>query len=104
MLPELSLTLATTDTSTTPSVTAPPKWPGTAACAEVDPELFFPLDEDGDSAQPAKTICAGCEVQELCLAYAVSTGMAAGVWGGMSTSQRHDLVRARRAESRRGAR
>jgi hypothetical protein len=40
-----------------------------------------------------------------CLAYALAAGMAAGVWGGLSTPERDALVRARqpRRPARRGA-
>ena len=74
---------------------APPRWEGTGACAGVDPELFFPLDEDGAGAAPARAVCAGCPVRVLCLDYALRTGMPAGVWGGLSTSEREALIRAR---------
>jgi WhiB family redox-sensing transcriptional regulator len=99
MLPELSLE------SVSDQFLAPPRWSGTAVCSEADPELFFPLDEDEPVALPAKAICAGCEVRAQCLAYALTAGMAAGVWGGLSTSERDALVRARqpRRPARRGA-
>lgn len=75
---------------------APARWSGTASCASVDPELFFPVDEDLPGAvEAAKAVCADCEVRQRCLAYALATGMSAGVWGGLSTPERSALIRAR---------
>ena len=77
---------------------APPRWLDSGACAApgVDPELFFPLDEDGPQSVPARRLCAGCPLSTGCLDYALVNNMAAGVWGGRSTSERNALVRARR--------
>lgn len=70
-------------------------WRERGACVDVDdPELFFP--EQFQSAEPAKAICAGCPVREMCLAFAVKHGEAHGVWGGLEPAERADLVRARR--------
>lgn len=57
----------------------------------VGPELFFALSPDRTAA--AKTVCAGCEVREQCLAYAVSTGQDTGVWGGLTDTERRALRR-----------
>jgi WhiB family redox-sensing transcriptional regulator len=97
MLPEIVLPVPVSDCAPT----APPRWSGTASCASVDPELFFPLDEDGDAARAAKAVCVGCEVRQQCLDYALGAGMAAGVWGGLSTSERDALVRRAVPRSRR---
>jgi WhiB family redox-sensing transcriptional regulator len=64
---------------------------GNAACAEVDPELFFP--EQGESAGAAKAVCARCEIREACLAYAVRRGEPHGVWGAASVMERRALAR-----------
>ena len=84
-------------------IPAPPRWSGTAACTG-DAELFFPDDEDGDAAQVAKALCAGCGVRERCLAYALANAMPAGIWGGLTTSQRDTLLRGQRTATRRGSR
>lgn len=77
------------------SIPAPARWAGTPACATVpDPELFFPVDEDSDAARAAKAVCSGCELRTRCLDYALSTGMAAGIWGGLTTREREALIRA----------
>jgi hypothetical protein len=67
----------------------PPHWTELARCAETDPETFFP--EPGGSAEPAKQVCAGCEVRETCLAYALEHSLA-GVWGGTSERERQRMT------------
>jgi WhiB family redox-sensing transcriptional regulator len=44
-------------------------WMDDAACATVDPDLFFP-DEESQwrPTRDAKEICASCPVRDLCLA------------------------------------
>jgi WhiB family redox-sensing transcriptional regulator len=82
------------------AVPAPPRWTGSAACADTDVE-FFPLDDDGPEARPAKAMCAGCGVRQLCLAYALEWRMTAGIWGGRSTRDRESLLLMWPAEARR---
>ena len=55
--------------------------PGGPACAGADPDLFFPLP--GESADPAKAICAGCAIRAECLALARARGERFGIWGGV---------------------
>lgn len=44
-------------------------WMDDAACLTVDPELFFPSDEDRwYPTRDAKRVCAGCPVKAQCLA------------------------------------
>ena len=50
------------------------------ACWGADPDLFFPLP--GQSADPAKAICAACPVRAECLALARARGEQFGIWGG----------------------
>jgi len=42
-------------------------WRLDAACAEVDPELFFPEPGQAPQAAAAKQVCAGCAVRGPCL-------------------------------------
>lgn len=72
----------------------PEPWMDDGACVGADPEVFF--IERGESAAPAKAICAGCPVRELCLEYALERGEKFGVWGGKSERERRRLRRARR--------
>jgi hypothetical protein len=66
-------------------------WRLDAACAAVDPELFFP--ERGDPAPAAKQICADCPVKADCLSFALAIGEPQGIWGGLSPRQRRPLRR-----------
>lgn len=60
------------------------------ACAEVDPELFFP-ESGQNSAAVAKRICHGCDVRTQCLAGALERREAHGIWGGLTTRERDRL-------------
>jgi WhiB family redox-sensing transcriptional regulator len=44
-------------------------WRCDAACADVDPEIFYPLDLDptGPAVTAARQVCAGCPVRLDCL-------------------------------------
>lgn len=68
---------------------APPDWVEAALCAQVDPELFFP--QLGESAQPAKRVCANCDVLPECRAKAMREADLDGVWGGLTTRERRKL-------------
>lgn len=80
------------------------EWRDLAACNGFDPELFFPAGETGpaaDQIRQAKRVCAGCEVQEDCLTYAIETNQVAGVWGGLTEDERRPVRRRWLAERRR---
>jgi WhiB family redox-sensing transcriptional regulator len=68
------------------------QWRDAALCAQTDLDAFFP--DANRSAAPAKRICAACPVVAECLAYALATSQAYGVWGGMSVRERAALKRA----------
>ena len=72
-----------------PCLSPPADWMAEAACAEVDPELWFP--ETGGSSREAKRICARCAVLAECLAYALVNDERYGVWGGHSERARRKL-------------
>jgi WhiB family redox-sensing transcriptional regulator len=66
-------------------------WRESAACAQTDPELFFP--STGEVPRDALRVCAGCEVRKPCLAFALTQGTALdGVWGGTTTWHRRELL------------
>jgi len=69
-----------------------------AACAGVDPELFFP--ERGASTNEAKAVCAGCVVRDACLEYAMDNNERWGIWGGLA---RRERIRLRKQQRLRGA-
>jgi len=62
-----------------------------AACRTEEPELFFPVGTSGPAlvqTARATAVCRRCPVMIRCRTWAVATGQAAGVWGGMSEEQR----------------
>lgn len=67
------------------------RWRDLALCAQTDPEAFFP--DKGKSSQPAKRVCARCEVRAQCLQYALNHGERFGIWGGLSVRERRTLAR-----------
>ncbi|MGH3921353.1 MAG: WhiB family transcriptional regulator [Pseudonocardiaceae bacterium] len=80
-----------------------PVWHAEAACAELPTDEFFPLGSTGaalDQIARAKAICAGCPVAVGCLDYALDTGQADGVWGGMTEEERR--IERRHRQRRRG--
>ncbi len=62
-----------------------PAWMASGACRDRPDVTWFP--EKGQSAAPAKAVCAGCPTRARCLEYAIETGVE-GVWGGTSTRER----------------
>lgn len=69
-------------------------WSKRAACRGLDPLIFFPAtDED---AAPAKAVCEGCSVRELCLEHALGSREREGVWGGCTERERRRIIRRRR--------
>ncbi|ANN16286.1 transcriptional regulator [Amycolatopsis orientalis] len=71
-----------------------------AACRGEDPELFFPVTETGPGARQvarAKAVCARCPVTSACLAFALDNGLAHGVFGGLTDSERRRPIRVRSA-------
>ncbi|MFI1970632.1 transcription factor WhiB [Streptomyces cinnamoneus] len=77
-------------------------WRQYAACAEEDPDLFFPVGTGGPAiaqTEGAKSVCQRCPVREQCLRWAMESGQEYGVWGGTSELDR----RALRLEAKRRA-
>jgi WhiB family redox-sensing transcriptional regulator len=71
-------------------------WRSAAECRFGDPELFFPVSSSVlclEQEAEAKEICARCQVQPECLAFALRTRQVHGVWGGMSEQERYLLWR-----------
>jgi WhiB family redox-sensing transcriptional regulator len=68
-------------------------WTERALCREVGSEMFF--FDTGESAAPARRICARCDVTDDCLNYALTTMTSAtdvgGVYGGTTYTQRRKL-------------
>lgn len=72
-------------------------WMDDARCRGMSVRLFFPEDsrvEDELSVVVnAKRICRRCEVRGECLGYALRLGVAFGVWGGTTVSERRKIRR-----------
>ncbi|MFE0059847.1 WhiB family transcriptional regulator, partial [Streptomyces sp. NPDC059003] len=65
-------------------------WIRRAACADEDPELFFPVGATGPAErdqEEAKRVCRRCPVARQCLAYALRSGQTSGVWGGKGENE-----------------
>jgi Transcription factor WhiB len=67
-------------------------WRLDAACADVDPELFFPETGQVPQAAAAKAVCAGCAVRGPCLEAALHGPQAredrTGIFAGTTARQR----------------
>jgi WhiB family redox-sensing transcriptional regulator len=75
------------------ATTAVGPWAAEALCAQVDPEVFFPANDD--PATEARRICARCPVRRPCLDYALAAGEEYGIWGGLNPQERKNLKRRR---------
>lgn len=69
-------------------------WRIAAKCADHDPELFFPVNDQAQEAK-AKNVCGTCTVSTQCLAEAIEKGIEHGVWGGSGERERRALVKRR---------
>ena len=79
-----------------------PDWTS-AACADVDPELMFPLGQSARVIAEAKAVCARCLMVAECLTYATETRQQHGVWGGLDEDERETLRRQARQDVRKVA-
>ena len=70
---------------------APEDWTKDAACAQSDPDAWFP--EKGGSTRQAKKICRSCDVIDECLAFALRNKERFGIYGGLSERERRPLMR-----------
>jgi WhiB family redox-sensing transcriptional regulator len=71
-------------------------WRDRGRCRGVDPEIFYPPEDDEEAAAPAKAICQACPVLEACLEHALTRREKIGVWGGLTERERRRLIRQRR--------
>ena len=65
------------------------RWRQRAACRGTDLDVFFP--ERGETAGPARQLCARCQVRQPCLDYALSNRITHGIWGGLTERERRPL-------------
>ena len=72
-------------------------WRSRGACVSADPDLFFPVSSSGAGqrqAETARALCGLCPVRPQCLAFALATSEAHGVWGGTTEEERRRLRQA----------
>jgi WhiB family redox-sensing transcriptional regulator len=77
-------------------------WQYEGLCRQVDAGAFFsPENERGvrrqHREQVAKALCGHCPVIEQCRTHALAVQEPYGVWGGLSESERHQLLHPHRA-------
>lgn len=70
-------------------------WRERSACVDKDPELFFPIGSTGPTYDKqvaiALAVCASCDVQSICLEWALEKREDFGVWGGRTAEDRREL-------------
>lgn len=78
------------------------EWAQSAECAKPDPDtgarpLMFPAESDSkadrDDVRLAKDVCNRCPVRQACLDEALGRRESFGVWGGLTTGERRELLR-----------
>ena len=70
-------------------------WRDAAACRHHDPEMWFP--HESAPAKPAKDICNDqCPVRVECLQFALDQRIGHGIWGGLGTTERDKLRKAKK--------
>jgi len=77
----------TTRDAATPPVAALPD----RACADTDPEIFFPGNRVDEAL--ALDLCADCPHRQPCLDWALGTEQQFGIWGGTTAEQRVRMIR-----------
>ena len=78
-------------------------WRLSAACRDLDPDLFFPIGTAGPAVAQvaeAKRVCLTCPVRKHCLAWAVRHYQDYGIWGGMTELERKALRTAASVQQR----
>lgn len=76
-------------------------WRQAAACADVDPETFYPLDlhPTGPAVMVARQVCAECPVRTACLVDVMAGEDPARRWGvtaGLTPDERAAVFAGRR--------
>ena len=69
-------------------------WRLSAACRDLDPDLFFPIGSAGPAVTQvaeAKQVCLTCPVRTPCLDWAIRHYQDYGIWGGTTEVERQTL-------------
>jgi WhiB family transcriptional regulator, redox-sensing transcriptional regulator len=72
-----------------PTQPADTSWHDEGLCGQVGADFFYP--EKGESAAPAKRVCAACPVRLRCLEHALNTDELYGIWGGTTEEERRRI-------------
>lgn len=96
-MPDLRSTTLTRPTVGLSLLASPPAWSERSACGTETARYFFASDgERGEyrraREEAAKAICGRCHVRAECLTYAIDTRQHIGVWGGVTETERAELV------------
>lgn len=65
-------------------------WTARALCANAEPDELF---VQGAAQRQARSMCFSCEVRLECLADALNSRAAFGVWGGLTERERRAMLR-----------
>jgi WhiB family transcriptional regulator, redox-sensing transcriptional regulator len=68
-------------------------WMTRGACRDEDPEIFFPIAEQGPAlaqVTAAKAVCRRCTVSTACLSFGLETSQD-GIWGGTTREERRGM-------------
>ena len=76
------------------------EWQAQAACRGGDTNSFYSDSLRGNTRirqeEAAKRVCAGCPVMANCLRWALKTEEPYGVWGGLTTEERQEVLAGQR--------
>ena len=76
-------------------------WQQQGACRGLDTEMFFHPDNErgprrANREAAAKAVCARCPVMRECAEHALRVREPYGIWGGLSETERDDILAGRR--------
>ena len=76
-------------------------WQMRGACRGMDSAFFFHPDGERGPARSrrearAKAICHACPVLEMCRKHALAVHEPYGIWGGLSESERDNIIKSRK--------
>jgi len=77
---------------------APRDWRDSAACRDVDGDLFFPpgaphAEGSDRQVEEARAVCRRCTVAPACLTFAIRTRQDEGIWAGTTAAERVATLR-----------
>lgn len=67
-------------------------------CRGVDPDIFFSGDKQ--MIELAKRLCGQCTIRIACCDYALKNDVPYGVWGGIDSDERQNILRKRKQSAR----